>query len=592
MSLFSAFVLADAPAAAPKGDRVWHPLTLVMVLALWLTTLGNVPLWRALWALNDHHDLRSMLGLAAFGVIVLMAMAVLVSVLVWPRWRKPMGVVLLMVAAANSYFMVTYGVVMDPSMMVNTLQTDLREVRDLLSWSMLFVLVWGVVLPGVWWWRQPVQKWPALPLMLRQLGFAALALVLMWVVIWASFQDLASTMRNHKSLRYMVNPFNTVYAGTRIVAGQAAQTGQPLQPIGEDALVVRSASAASAAPLIVLVVGETVRAANFGLAGYARDTTPQLRQLQDAGELSYFSQVRSCGTNTQVSVPCMFSHLGREAYGQSKQPFENLLDVLQRAGMRVLWLDNQSGCKGVCDRVAHANTRELKNPVLCPQGECFDEIMLHVLPERLAELERGSLSGPPAAGTVVVLHQMGNHGPAYFKRTPDNMKPYQPECRSQVLQDCPAQDIVNAYDNAVRYTDHFLAQTVRWLKTQKRPTALLYVSDHGESLGEKGLYLHGMPYMMAPPEQTHVPMALWLSKPMQAQLGWDAKCWQNKATDPITHDHYFHSVLSLARVKTRWQQPERDVFSACATGSRQADAISVPTNATGHSAKRHHTRAG
>jgi lipid A ethanolaminephosphotransferase len=132
---------------------------------------------------------------------------------------------------------------------------------------MLIVLVWGVVLPGVWWWRQPVQKWPALPLMLRQLGFAALALVLMWVVIWASFQDLASTMRNHKSLRYMVNPFNTVYAGTRIVAGQAAQTGQPLQPIGEDALVVRTASAASAAPLIVLVVGETVRAANFGLAG-------------------------------------------------------------------------------------------------------------------------------------------------------------------------------------------------------------------------------------------------------------------------------------------------------------------------------------
>ena len=86
---------------------------------------------------------------------------------------------------------------------------------------------------------------------------------------------------------------------------------------------------------------------------------------------------------------------------------------------------------------------------------------------------------------MVVLHQMGNHGPAYFKRTPADMKPYQPECRSQVLQDCPAQDIVNAYDNAVRYTDHFLAQTVRWLKTQKRPSAMLYVSDHGESLGEK-----------------------------------------------------------------------------------------------------------
>lgn len=556
---------SDRASAEASARRPWHPLSLLLVLALWLSTAGNLPLWRAMWALTDSHSLRTALGLLGFGLIVLTAMIALLSLLVWPRWRKPVGVVLLLVAAANSYFMHTYGVVIDPTMMANTVQTDVREVRDLLSWSLLGVLALGVALPGWWWWRQPVQQLPTWRLLGRQLGLAGLALVLMLVVVWASFQDLASTMRNHKSLRYMLNPFNTLYASSRLVVGQTAQASMPLEPIGQDAALVRASGAGEAQPLIVLVVGETVRAANFGLAGYARDTTPQLRQLQGTGELAYFSKVTSCGTNTQVSVPCMFSHLGREAYTQNTTPYENLLDVLQRAGMQVLWLDNQSGCKGVCDRIPNASTRELKDPALCPDGECFDEIMLRVLPERLAQLEKAGGTGSGSAGTVVVLHQMGNHGPAYFKRTPSDMKVYQPECRTNVLQNCPTQDIVNAYDNAVRYTDHLLAQTVAWLKAQQRPTAMLYVSDHGESLGEKGLYLHGMPFMMAPQEQTHVPMALWLSKPLQSQLGWDGACWKKQVTEAVSHDHYFHSVLTLAQVKTRMHKPELDLFAACAS---------------------------
>jgi lipid A ethanolaminephosphotransferase len=587
--------LTSADLAAAFARRPWHPLSLLLVLAVWLSTLGNLPLWRAMWALTDNHGLRIWLGLVGMFLIVLSVTTVLLSLLVWPRWRKPAGVLLLMVAAANSYFMFTYGVVIDPTMMANTVQTDVREVRDLLSWSMLVVLVLGVLLPGWWWWLQPEQKLPARRLVGRQVGLAAVATLLLLVVVWASFQDLASTMRNQKSMRYMLNPFNTLYASARMVVGQTAQARMPLQPIGQDAAMLHTAHAGRTAPLIVLVVGETVRAANFGLGGYARDTTPQLRQLQGTGELAYFSNVSSCGTNTQVSVPCMFSHLGREAYAKNDTPYENLLDVLQRAGMQVLWLDNQSGCKGVCDRVPNSNTvastLDLKDPALCPGGECFDEVMLRALPERLAQLEKAGAAGPASAGTVVVLHQMGNHGPAYYKRAPSGMKVFQPECRSNVLQDCPAQDIVNTYDNAVRYTDHLLSQTVRWLKSQPRPTAMMYVSDHGESLGEKGLYLHGMPYVMAPQEQTHVPMVMWLSKPLQSQLGWDSACWQKQVAEPISHDHLFHSVLTLAQVKTRWQKPEMDVFAACALRPPLVHNLRPPTNATGPSTTPHRTAA-
>ncbi|MGB4359150.1 MAG: phosphoethanolamine--lipid A transferase [Rhodoferax sp.] len=557
-----------------------HPLLMSLVLALWLSTVGNAPLWFTMLDLPESNHPGGWLGMAGFALVVLAATVAFLSLTVWPRWRKPAGLVLLAVAAGNSYFMAHYGVVIDPSMLANAVQTDALEVRDLLSWSMLPVFLLGVVLPGWWWWQQPVQQIPARSLVLKQIGLAVLATLLMLVMVWLSFENLASTMRNHKSLRYMVNPFNTVYATTRLVIGQTAHASQAVQPIGAEAILLGQASDVNKSPLIVLVVGETARAANIGLAGYARDTTPRLRQLQDRGELVYFSDVSSCGTSTQVSLPCMFSDLGREGYGKTDAQFENLLDVVQRAGMAVLWLDNQSGCKGVCDRVPHAETRERKDPELCPDGECFDEEMLRVLPERLRQLDPVRR----ARGTVVVMHQMGSHGPAYYRRTPTDFKVFLPECRSNVLQDCSGQEIVNAYDNSVRYTDHFLGQTVAWLKAQKRPTALVYVSDHGESLGEKGLYLHGMPYAMAPREQTNVPMAAWLSQPMLGRLGWDNSCWLGQARQPITHDNLFSSMLSLAQVQTRLYQSRLDVFSACPSGLRQARTLAGRSGTTTHAA--------
>uniref|UniRef100_UPI0012FE841F phosphoethanolamine transferase n=1 Tax=Macromonas nakdongensis TaxID=1843082 RepID=UPI0012FE841F len=325
-----------------------------------------------------------------------------------------------------------------------------------------------------------------------------------------------------------------------------------------DAALAHAARQADDAPLIVLVVGETARAANFGLGGYARDTTPRLRALAQAGELAYFRNVSSCGTNTQTSVPCMFSGQGRSDYDADLYR-ENLLDVLQRAGLAVLWLDNQSGCKGVCDRVPHASTRERPDPEFCPDGECLDEVMLRALPAELERLDPARR----ARGTVVVLHQMGSHGPAYHLRSPARFKTFGTECTSAALQNCPPEQIVNAYDHSLRYTDHLLASTIDWLRAQPRPSALLYVSDHGESLGEKGLYLHGMPYAMAPTEQTHVPMLFWQSPQMAQRAGLSTDCLRRQADRPLSHDHLFHSMLDLGGVRTQVYRPELDLFQPC-----------------------------
>ncbi|HVR50518.1 MAG TPA: sulfatase-like hydrolase/transferase, partial [Pseudorhodoferax sp.] len=241
--------------------------------------------------------------------------------------------------------------------------------------------------------------------------------------------------------------------------------------------------------------------------------------------------------------------------------YENLLDVLQRAGLAVLWLDNQSGCKGVCDRVPHAATAKASPNGLCSGGECLDGVMLEQLETRLAALDPVRR----ARGTVVVLHQMGSHGPAYAARSPAAAKRFLPECTSNALQDCDPQQLRNAYDNSIAYTDQFLGEAIAWL--QRNPTgtdnALMYVSDHGESLGENNLFLHGMPYAIAPDVQKHVPWITWLSPGFAQASALSDSCLRERADARVSHDDYFHSVLGLMDVSTRVYQMAQDAYAPC-----------------------------
>ena len=548
---------------ARQARRGWSPLAAVLLVAGWLAMVGNLPLWRVVWALPEHNGWRGLVFSAALAVWIGAALVVLLSLLAWPRVFKAVAVLLLLVAGASTYFMLQYGVVIDPTMMANVVNTDPREVRDLLSWTLLFSMLLVGVLPALWLWCQDIlwRRW--WPQTWHNAVASLLALGVLGAVTIASYQDLASLMRNHKHVRFLFNPLNVLYGGGKLVAHTLPQASLTLQPIGQDARPGPSYAATTRTPLVVLVVGETARAANFSLGGYSRQTNPELGQLRSDGGLTYFTDVRSCGTNTQASVPCMFSHLGKQAYEAGRQPFENLLDVLHRAGLAVLWLDNQSGCKGLCARVDQVITRTLDDPALCGGGECFDEIMLKGLDQRIAALDPARR----ARGVVVVMHQMGSHGPAYYRRSPAAFKRYMPECASNVLQDCPREQLVNAYDNTILYTDHVLASTARWLdraaRDQPLDTALVYVSDHGESLGENNLYLHGLPYALAPQQQIHVPMLTWLSGPMQKRLGVRQDCLQKSATAPLTHDNLFHSMLGLLDVNTSVYQPRLDLFSGC-----------------------------
>jgi lipid A ethanolaminephosphotransferase len=538
-----------------------NPATLLILISLWIAVAGNGALWQELHKLGRLQSAADIWVAICTGLLMWGALVALGALLAWRRSIKPVLIFLLIAAALGMHFMMSYGVVIDDTMMINVFQTDPRETRDLLNTRLFITLLLVAGLPIIWLLRQPVQQAGWRKQLLRNALILIAGCALLITAIALSFQGFSSLMRNHKHVRYLLNPLNSIYAIGQIATKPLRHGPQPLQAIGQDAKLGASYATGGKPPLLMIVVGETARSANFSFNGYARETTPQMKALSQIEPFVYWKDAWSCGTNTASSLPCMFSHLGKEEFEDSKARYESLLDVLQRAGLAVLWIDNQSGCKGVCDRVPNANTLAAKVPEHCSSGECHDLVMLHDLDARIAALP----AEQRAKGVVVVLHQMGSHGPAYFKRVPPEFKKFQPECLTNNLSECTREQITNSYDNTLLYTDQLLFSSIKWLKSRENTarSAMIYVSDHGESLGEKGIYLHGLPYAIAPNEQKQIPWLNWFSPEFVAAKKLDVTCLQNNASQRITHDNLFHSVLGLLDVKTALHSPKLDVYAPC-----------------------------
>ncbi len=559
--------------SALAAPRVAHasgmrPLWLVVFASLWLATVCNMALWREISRLPTLASAEALTQGQALTLSVVMAVLIgllttaLISLLAW-RWTlKPVITMFCVSAAFGAYFMMSYGVVIDKTMMVNTLQTDFRETRDLFNWRLLVTVLVVAVLPGYLLWQQPVRRQSAVRQITTNLATFAGCMVAFAVVLMLFFQSIAPVMHTHTHLRYLINPLNSFYALGQLAAKPFQKNASVILPLGQDAKLGAQYAGQDKPPLLLLVLGETARSGNFGVNGYNRNTTPELAAENIASQRNAWA----CGTSTAASLPCMFSNAGRDAYAGRTDNTEGVLDVLQHAGLAVLWVDNQSGCKGVCDRVHNTRSVDATSklpPELCTGGECFDEIMLQGLSERIAALPAEQRS----KGVVVVLHQIGSHGPAYAQRSPATFKKFMPECTNNALQSCATDEVVNVYDNSIAYTDHVLGQAIKWLKSQQSHStpALMYVADHGESLGENNLYLHGMPYGIAPDVQKRVPWITWLSPGFEQRSHVSTVCLQKRLDSPISHDNYFHSVLGLMNVNTGVYKDSMDIYAPCAS---------------------------
>lgn len=540
------------------------PRTVAMILALWCTLLLNQALWRHVTQLYEVSNAPWVLYLVLAALLVC-GNFLWLMLFAWRPLRKIVWSLTLLAAANAQFYMLRYGVLMDKSMLRNILDTNPGEAWALLTPALLLHVVLFAGLPIFWLWCM-VRFVPASAKRSISTSMAWIfgVIAATGILVAASYASVKPAVQTHKTLRYLMNPLASLVSWNSVVIKPLLKPQKPLNSINAGAQLGSSYSEAantfSKPPLVILVVGETTRGDHFSLNGYARKTNSDLATKQ----VLSWTQARSCGTSTNVSVPCMFSHQEQKHFQRLARNDTNLLDMLQTVGLAVNWLDNQAGCQGVCARIPYLQADHIASPeavhMWCTDGECLDRLMVEVLDEQLNSLPESAR----ARGAVLVLHQMGSHGPSYYRRSAVDTKRFQPECRNDEIASCSREALVNAYDNSMAETDRFLAQTIEWLQTKEEhfATSMLYVADHGESLGEEGVYMHAAPYDFAPNAQTQVPWVWWPGTLVQRNR-IDTACVAQRVNQLISHDNYFHTVLGMLDVHTPYYEAQLDLLAPC-----------------------------
>lgn len=516
--------------------------SMIVLVSLFVVLFGNFSFFKNVKEVYEvsWHNIGFLLSLGCVLMIVLILLLRLVS----SRYTlKPIVIALLLISSLTSYFMNTYHVIIDDTMIQNTAETNVRESLDLLSFKLLVYLFLLGILPAFFVYKMEIVYGTLKKELWITLKTVVLSIALVAIILFSFSKFYTSFFRENKSLRYHTNPLYALYSTGHYAYSIFDQRSLTLKTIGLDAKKTPDTQP----KLTIVIVGEAARANRFSLNGYERETNPLLKKE----DIINFSNLYSCGTSTAISVPCMFSILERENYSDKvAKSTENVLDVLKHSGVNVLWRDNNSDSKGVAMRVTYEDYRTPQNNTLCDE-ECRDEGMLVGLQEYIASQK---------SDILIVLHQMGNHGPAYYKRYPKEFEKFTPACKTNQVEQCTTQEIGNAYDNTILYTDYFLTKTIDLLKKndEKFQTALIYMADHGESLGENGLYLHGIPYFMAPETQTHVGALMWFGQKSKERI--DVVAVREKASQNYSHDNLFHTILGIMGVETSVYEKTKDIL--------------------------------
>lgn len=529
-------------------------LTYILLFALYIALALNVAFYRQAWTLLPVNSVHNALVFFTMPLVAFSVMVICLALASFLRLEKVLATLFILLSASAQYFILTFGVIIDRSMITNILDTTPAESYALMSGKMILTLLFTAALfVALAWWikiKPATRKWREAGLR----GASVLVSVVLIVMVAALFyKDYASLFRNNKELVKSLNPSNSITAINSWYTHNKMDN-LPLVRIGEDAKQKTSMQNGPRKNLTILIVGETSRADDFSLGGYSRETNPRLAQ----DNVVYFPRTTSCGTATAVSVPCMFSNMPRAHYNeQLAHHQEGLLDIAQRAGIQVQWNENDGGCKGACDRVPHQNMNALNLPGQCIDGECYDEVLFHDLANDIDKLNGDGL---------IVLHTIGSHGPTYYNRYPKEIRKFTPTCDTNEIQSCTQEQLVNTYDNTVLYVDYIVDKAIKLLqsKQDKFTTSLVYLSDHGESLGENGIYLHGLPYSIAPDTQKHVPMLVWLSDDYQKRYGVNYDCLKKESTqNEYSQDNLFSTMLGILGVETTEYRAADDILKTC-----------------------------
>lgn len=527
------------------------PNHLLVATSAYIALVLNIPFLARVFRTVTNLDDYSVLFLISVPLVLICFIVLFHSLFAFAGLLKPMLIVSVIVSSLLFYATFQYGIIFDHDMVQNVVETDQAEALMYVNLhAVIFFSLFGL-LPSWLIYRTKLIKLHLAKAITRRLSLIVLTAVIMSTLIAVFYVNFASIARNNKELAALITPFKLYDSGIKYVFRSVAHTTRPFQLLDASPSLIANKSQQT---INVLMLGETARAQNFSLNGYAKPTN---KYTEGSGIIS-FTDVSSCGTATAVSLPCMFSKLKRRDFDKYlADSQQNVVDMIQSAGVDVTWIDNNNGnCKGVCARVTTITIDPTIAHAMCDGEYCFDEILLEYLDEKLGTIGNQN--------TLIVLHMIGSHGPTYYRRYPSQHREFVPDCQQSDIQNCSRLELTNTYDNTILYTDYVLSKVIERLqllsKQKDVQSTMFYISDHGESLGESGVYLHGFPYVFAPDEQTHVPMLLWQSDNV---TGYNKDCIKTITASKMSHDNLFDTMLGMNHVSSKVYDPSQDVLEPC-----------------------------
>lgn len=511
----------------------WQPRTptFILVAALANSVLYHAPLLGFALSTLDLTSASAWRTLATAFVTVTLFTALMLGLVavVAQRLLKPLLMATAIANAIALYFVQTYGVILDKSMMGNVVNTNLAEASGLFHPLLLAYVLMAGGLPCLALSHVRLRHVPLLP----RAAFPVLVLVALVAWAYANSPTWLWFDKHAKRLGGMTLPWSYVINGARLASDRIAPRAQrPLPP---------ATFHGQGKTIVLLLIGEAARAGNFSLYGYPRPTNPELAREAVVA----LPNATSCATYTTESLQCILSHLEGDGAG-----WEPLTSYLHRSGVDVIWRTNNWGEPPM--QVTSFERADSLRRGCQGEGCQHDEVLLQGLAARLRASGHDRI--------LVVLHLGGSHGPSYHAQYPARFEAFRPVCRSVELQHCSAQELRNAYDNTILYEDHVIAEAIRLLKgVPERASVLIYLSDHGESLGEYGLYLHGTPHALAPGVQKDIPFIVWTSPAFREHQQVRAEALAPGARH--SQAEIFHSVLGAFGMRSAVYRQERDIFT-------------------------------
>ena len=504
----------------------------ILLVSLFITFVYNLKFLKILYANIGFSSFASIYFFFAIIIAIISAISILLLIFGQKYALKLLAIFLIILSSILSFYNHQFGVTVDEQMIINTLQTDVKEAMDLMSVSFFIHIFFLGIIPSIIIYLIEIEYGSFKKDLLIRLSSVVSAFLIVAVITFANFKQVSFITRQNNTLNQHITPLYTLTSTYRL-AKLSLEGETKFTKLGEDAKLLKTGKKT----IGIMVVGETARADRFSLNGYQKETN---YYLKNKGVFSFKNTI-SCGTATAYSVPCMFFLNGEKNYTQSKAKNQsNVLDILSLAGVKTIWVNNNSSCKNVCTRI------ETLNIITSSGGEDKNTI----LDEKLLDTTNQILKNNKG-DILIVLHTMGSHGPRYYKRFPEKFAKFKPFCNNDTPQNCSKSELNNAFDNTIVYTDYVLSKLIDILKEKKEyNTFMFYASDHGESLGENGIYLHGLPKKIAPKEQTNFAMVLWLSDQIVKSQNINLSKIKNMANKELNHDYLPHTLLNLFKVQS------------------------------------------